>query len=308
MNMAEVSLVSRVLNGEATPCEHVTLSKVLLATDFSESSTRALDYALGIADRYQAQLLLFHCLDPLLFDLAAKPGQIQKAFDDAHRNLQQVAQGLSRQHRARNVEIKVVAKSGDFGVTLPQVVHDLEIGLIVIGTHGRTGWKKLLLGSVAEAMIDYSPCPVLTVGPSTHQTRMQHFGPKNILLATASSDRYPLVEAYACSLARKSGARLSVINVIENNSDRVIAEISQFEWYEPTLTYGAAGGQQVSPQHRTEIGTRGDLILKVAEQTAADLIVLGVPAGHKFTDRFLSTDSYQVVCGSPCPVLAVRGK
>jgi Universal stress protein family len=62
------------------------------------------------------------------------------------------------------------------------------------------------------------------------------------------------------------------------------------------------------PQVPTEIGTESDLILRVADEAVADLIVLTVPAAHRFTNRFLSTNSYRVVCGAACPVLTVRAK
>ena len=83
--------------------------------------------------------------------------------------------------------------------------------------------------------------------------------------------------------------------------------MSQFEWSESELKDATVERASTTlPQLPTEIGTERDLILQVADDAAADLIVLTVPATHKFTNRFLSTTSYRVVCGAPCPVLTLR--
>jgi nucleotide-binding universal stress UspA family protein len=184
---------------------------------------------------------------------------------------------------------------------------DLDLGLIVVGTHGRTGWKKLLLGSVAEMVVDKASCPVLTVGPRAYRSQLQHFGPKNILLASDASAHSKLAESYAFSLAQKYGSRLTALRVLEDRWGRVIAQASQLEWCGPELRDVVLEKGQTNPlQMLPEIGTRSDLILQAADQTAADLIVLTVPAAHRFADRLRSSNAYRVLCEAPCPVLTVR--
>jgi nucleotide-binding universal stress UspA family protein len=250
---------------------------------------------------------LFHCIDPTPYNLV-EPDAVQTARDDARRELERLASDLPR-GRARNVEVKVVAEAGDLAVILARTVKDLDLGLIVVGTHGRTGWRKLVLGSVAEIVVDQVSCPVLSVGPSANRTRIQEFGPKNILLVREASARFQLAESYASSLARKYGSRLTVVDVLENRSGRVVAQVSQLERCEgeqgntiPDRTWTS------SSQLPTEIGMQSDLILQFADQTAADLMVLAVPAAHRFADRFLSTNLYRVVCDAPCPVLTVHAR
>ena len=214
-----------------------------------------------------------------------------------------------RRGPAKNVEVKVLAEAGDLAVILPRVVKDLDLGLIVVGTHGRTGWRKLVLGSVAEIVVDQVSCPVLSVGPSANRTRIQESASENILLAREASARSQLAESYASSLARKYGSRLTVVDVLENRSGRVVAQLSQLEGCEAEQGNTILDRTQTSSsQLPTEIGMRSDLILQVADQTAADLMVLSVPAAHRFADRILSTNSYRVVCGAPCPVLTVHAR
>ena len=302
--MQETILASEMLQPSLTPDQMVGRN-ILLATDFSDCSARALGYALGIASRYESELYLFHCVDPTPYSLVG-PGVVQTTLDDARGELERLVSDLRRENRTKNVEIKVMVEAGDLGVVLPQVVKDLDLGLIVVGTHGRTGWRKMVLGSVAEMVVDHVSCPVLCVGPSNDRTRLQEFGPENILLAGEGSARASHARSYALSLARKYRSGLTIVDVLENRSGRVRAKVSQFKWQEPEERNGALDTAATSPpQLPAEVGTQSDLILQVADDTSADLIVLAVPKTHRFTDRFLSTDSYRVVSGAACPVLTV---
>lgn len=284
----------------------VVVRNILLATDFSQYSVRALNYALGIASRYKSQLYLFHCIDPAPYRLA-DPDVIWKTHDDLRNDLERLAWDLRNRGRAKDVEISVAVEVGDIGQTLPQTVKDLALDLIVVGTHGRTGWRKLVLGSVTETVIDLVSCPVLSVGPSTNRNRMEEFGPESIVLVSGTSAHSQRAESYAFSLTRKYGSRLTAVNVLENRSGRVVAEVSELECCEVEL--GNSPHARLVPgnlQLPTAIGAQSDLILQVAGRASADLIVLSVPENHRFTDRFVSNNSYQVVCAAPCPVLTVR--
>ena len=119
---------------------------ILLATDFSDFSARALRYALGIASRYESQLYLFHCVDPTPYNFLF-PGAVQTALDDARLELERLVSDLRHEDRAKNLEIKIMIEAGDLAVILPKTVKDLDLALMVVGTHGRTGWRKTVLGS-----------------------------------------------------------------------------------------------------------------------------------------------------------------
>ena len=286
--------------------DEVTVRNILLATDFSECSVRALDYAVGIANRYESQLYLFHCIDRAPYSLA-DPDVVWKTRDDVRCQLENLVLDLHRQGRGRNIEIKVVVEVGEVSSFLSHAVKDLDLGLIVVGTHGRSGWRKMVLGSVAEIVMGEVYCPVLSVGPSAHRTRIQEFGPESILLVSEASLRSQLAESFAFSLACKYGAGLSVVDVAESQFGRVRAQVSQLQLCRavtsaPIPETKLESYLQLSP----DLGTESDLILQVADRTAADLIVLAVPEAHRFTNRFASTNSYRVVSGAGCPVLTVH--
>ncbi len=297
-----------MLEWSSASADALTLRNILLATDFSESSTRALNYGLGIATRYSATLHLFHCIDPTPYNVGA-PDAVQTVREAAWRDMRRLESELCSRGQAKSVDVKFHVEVAELATILPEIVRDLDLGLIVVGTHGRTGWKKLALGSVAEVIVDCASCPVLVVGPYTDRNRLEQFGPESILFTCDASAHSKLAESYALSLARKYNSRLTVGHVLEEHAGRVLARVSQFEWHDTDLRDTSLGRNITNlPQFPNEVGTQSDLILRVAEGTAADLIVLTVPAAHRFTDRFLSTDSYRVLCGAACPVLAVRAE
>jgi nucleotide-binding universal stress UspA family protein len=304
----QATLLASQIRQPCVSLDQLSGRNILLATDFSECSTRAFDHALGIASRYQSQLYLFHCIDPAPYYLA-ESNAAQITREDAQRELEQLVSDFRREGRAKNVEIRVVVEVGNLSVILPKLVEDLDLALIVVGTHGRTGWRKLVLGSVAEMVVDKVSCPVLCVSPSSDGQRVQEFGPQNIVFASEHSARCKLAESYASSLAHKYHSRLTAIDVLENRSGRVLARISQFGWCDPDLRSTNLDPAETKPlELRTEIGAQSDLILRVADHVAADLIVLAITETHKLTHRFVSTNSYQVLINAACPVLTVRDR
>jgi nucleotide-binding universal stress UspA family protein len=301
--MQETGSLTAMRRSSASVLEPLTLPNILLATDFSEFSVRALDYALGIASRYKSRLHLFHCIDPTPYSFS-DPGEVQIVRDDARSELERLALDLGRQDRANNVALHVAVEAGSLPAILSHAVGDLELGLIVVGTHGRTGWRKLVLGSVAEAVLSQASCPVLSVGPCSNRTRLQEFGPENILLAYESSHPSRLAESYALSLACKYAAPLTEVDVLEATG-RITANVSQFG-YKLDKKHDTLETAHLDSLRRLTSTSQSDLILDMAGQTSADLIVLAVPPTHRFTDRFRSTNAYRIICEATCPVLSVH--
>jgi nucleotide-binding universal stress UspA family protein len=286
----------------------LSLRNILLATDFSEYSTPALSHALGIGAQYGSQLYLFHCIDPAAYSMVG-PEALQSACDAAWRDMQHLDSELRSGKLTKNVEIKLRVESGEMAAILTRIVKELSVDLIVVGMHGKTGWRKLVLGSVAERIISQVSCPVLAVGPSSGLREFPQFGPRSILFAGDSPKQSALAERYALSLASKYRSRLTTVEIIEDRPGHVVARASQSEWR------GAASEDASIKPESTEtlqlpqdIGTRGDLILQLSDRVNAGLIVLAAPQVHRLADRFRSSDTYQVLCRARCPVLAVHAQ
>lgn len=151
----------------------IKLNKILVPTDFSDFSKPALTYGCAMASRFDAELHLLNvCPDPvMLMPEAAALGAI---------NLNEHAEALQKSATEQLQQLppdgwengKEVIRTTDVGspfLKIIQYAKDVEIDLIVIGTHGRSGLTHLLMGSVAENIVRKSPCPVMTVKPEGHQ-------------------------------------------------------------------------------------------------------------------------------------------
>jgi nucleotide-binding universal stress UspA family protein len=143
------------------------IRKILVPFDFSEHSEKALRWAIDMAEKWQASVLLFHVVPtptypPMVtggfFDISQFETSLQ---EDAERRIREV---VAKEKRG-GIESKVVV-----GVPFPDICRTAEqekVDLIIMGSHGRTGLAHVLIGSVAERVVRHAPCPVLVVGKKT---------------------------------------------------------------------------------------------------------------------------------------------
>lgn len=136
-----------------------SISKILVATDFSSQAELALEWALRLHDAFSAKLILLHVID--IFSLAelscrAVGGDplLPVLRDEARHNMQQ--------WQVRVPDSEIVIREGSPRAVIVEAALELQCQIIVMGTHGRSGLAHLLLGSVAEYVVRYSKVPVLT--------------------------------------------------------------------------------------------------------------------------------------------------
>ena len=142
------------------------ITRILVPTDFSPTADAALDYAFGLAERFGASLQLLHVLDdPFVFEGMSAEAYIAEApvlrsamLADAREKL-----GHRAGPRQARVHVDTEVLFGHGARTIAEYAAERGVDLIVMGTHGRTGFAHLLLGSVAERLVRTAPCPVLTV-------------------------------------------------------------------------------------------------------------------------------------------------
>jgi nucleotide-binding universal stress UspA family protein len=144
-----------------------TIRKILLPTDFSEPSRRAVEYAASLAKSLDASVHLIHVLEePLMVGAARAAAQTTEAreqrYQDGRATLIDVASTL---HRPANV-VSVEVRTGIAAEEIVRAAIDYGCDLIVMATHGRSGMKHLMMGSVAEKVIRTAPCPVMVVRDS----------------------------------------------------------------------------------------------------------------------------------------------
>jgi nucleotide-binding universal stress UspA family protein len=149
----------------------VTFRRILVATDFAESAERALTCGVQLARRHGAELILLH----VYMDLPAYPeitaGQVEAIYEEQRRWIEDALERRARAARAEGLLARAVLKTGPAASTIAETAADEDADLIVVGTHGRSGLDRLIVGSVAERVVRLASCPVLVVKASKKAAR-----------------------------------------------------------------------------------------------------------------------------------------
>jgi nucleotide-binding universal stress UspA family protein len=299
------------VNGTETSVR-LALPKILLLTDFSEPSELAIPFAIAIAREYESKVCALHVLTPIQhsFESPQSAAATMEGLEErAQAGMQQVdAELVGIPHETLLIRGESVWPSVD------QVLSEYTIDLVILGTHGRTGAIKLLLGSVAEEIFRRASVPVLTIGPAVRKG--VHNGGKfrRVLFATDFTAEAQSAAPYAISMAQRNQARLLLLHVMRDPDfkrrsktpeDTVANAMHQlYELFPPQAELWCR------PEAAVRFGNPADRILDAAMEVGADLIVLGVrdAAGHLSAATHLErTTAHKVVAHAPCPVLTIRG-
>ena len=283
----------------------ITMKNILFATDFSAASDAAAPIAIQIARRYGAKIYGVHvnASDPY----AAAPEAWAAMAEAAEKAAKEDAGRLNEQ--LRGIDHEVVIGEGKIWEVMSDLIEQKEIDLVVLGSRGRTGFGKTLLGSVAEQILRQSPCPVLTVGPHVNLWSEEYAKMREILYATDLAADFPMAAPYAVSLAQENQAHLVLLHVIEDPKagDLVDSpEVVNVKERKLQQLVTEQAGLWCEPTYIVEQGPAAGKILDVAKRRHTDLIVLGArPAKGLATHLNIGT-VHKVVSQATCPVLTVR--
>ncbi len=292
----------------------VSMRNILLATDFSHSSDAALAHAASIARRYDAKMFVAHVIRPDAYQLVP-PEVTSVTLEQTRRFAEQQMANLLISGKLRDIPHQVLLGTGELWPVLSDLLSQHEIDLIVVGTHGRTGVRKLLLGSAAEEIFRMASCPVLTVGPKVAALEGSAEAPdplsrRRYLYATDFTAHSERAAAYAVSLAQENQAHLTLLHVVKETTDvspNNRARLVEFFNKRLRALLPDEAEMWCEPEILVEFGEPADAILKAADETQAELIALGVRRAGTFPGHLPPATAYKVVCQAHCPVLTVRG-
>lgn len=286
----------------------ITLRNLLFLTDFSKPSEAALPYVIAIAREYGASVCALHVLlpDPYVDMASGMATSLVEAHEDAAKTqMQQLEPQL-----AGTPHETILARGSAVWPALEEAIEKRKIDLIAVGTRGRTGALKFLLGSVAEEIFRRSPVPVITIGPSVRRTNEGSTKFERVLFAT--DFRAPSRAAgYAISLAQEHQAQLILLHVIgererrrEEKGQRLSVAEAMHQLHQIVPPEAELWCR---PETVVEHGEPAARILEAANQRRADLIVLGIRRTTHILDatHVEAATAHQVVAHAPCPVLTV---
>jgi nucleotide-binding universal stress UspA family protein len=291
----------------------MSLTKILCPIDFSAGSQQAMRVAVRLANEHGAELVLLHTwhVPPMAFSgesmLSAEI--IQEMRDDAQRGLDAAF------HAAAVLGAKRATAKLATGVPWDTITETAEAGfeLIVIGTHGRTGLPRFLLGSVAEKVVRHAPCSVLTV---RHDGNLQPF--RHVLCPVDFSASSRQAMELAAELVAPGGAGITLLHVLElpiafsgeprlpelyRDLDKRSADLLD-EWTTQLRTKTS-----VPVTARSRIGGAGGETLAVIDDDRTfDLVVMGSHGRSGIARALLGSAAEKVVRHARCPVVVARGR
>ncbi len=301
----------------------VAVKNVLFATDFSEASEAALPYAAAFSEYFGCELHVTHVLPDVKFlrPGAPDPAVFGSIYEDAYSNAQDKMRRFSK--RVKSIPHQVCVRHGEIPRVVAEMVRELEIDLIIAGTHGRTGLGRLIMGSVAEEILREVPCPVLTVGPNVVSRSIRDLGRlerdatplaakiRDVLYATDLRQESNDAAVFAASLAAAFGATFGMLHVVEDYGGRLSEDPGPVEASLKKLRemLPADIDLEHEPEFLAQFGVPADSILQTAAERETDLIVLGaLPAnGHlKAATHLGAAVAHRIIVGANCPVLTVR--
>lgn len=287
----------------------VKLEKILVGTDFSSASDRALEYALSLARPYESKILLVHVVTSDANVMLA-PEMMATTREEALRAAQERMGEILISGCMRDVPHETSIEAGALWPTLEKLIEKQQADLVVVGTTGAGGVKKALMGSAAEEIFRQSKCPVLTVGPAIQGVTPREVEFKNILFATDFGLGAEREAAYAFSFAQENQANLTLLHVVkhaDDYSEQGLALKQKAIVHELAELVPSGGELWCKPEFRVRLGDPVEEILTLAREMKADLVVIGAKRRKGFAAGHMPhTVADRVVRGAPCPVLTVR--
>ncbi len=296
----------------------ITIERILCPIDFSEFSQHALDHAAAIARWYDATITVLHVV-AVTPPSGAVRGPLFPPVVLAPEDLEQFRVATEEFARAETGDVRIVAvaRDGNPAAEIVRMAESMPANLIVLGTHGRSGFERLVLGSVTERILRKAVCPVLTV--PRRAPDVVPAGPilyKRILCAVDFAPTSMRALKYAVALAQEADARLTVVHVLEPGIFEPIP-MSGAELPPRDLNMRAVAMRRLHDAIAEEVRTYADVhevvlsgkgyreILRQAEEDHTDLIVVGAHGGGIGAVAFGSTTN-QIVRQATCPVLSLK--
>lgn len=300
----------------------IALRRILCPIDFSDYSRHALDHAVTIARWYESAVTVFY-VHPVVPMAASAPGApLFPPLLATSRDRDRVIESMrcfAGSGPGDEVPMAFEVVEGAAAAVILERAQTLPGDLIVMGTHGRSGFERLVLGSITEKVLRKASCPVLSVPPRVHG--VAHAAPlfTRMLCAVDFSDCSVNALHYAMSMAQEADAHLTVLHVME-----IPLEVQEFFAGDSDVfcDYTTSARDERRERLRTIVpdavrayctveltlaeGKPSREILRVAAEERSDLIVIGIHGRGAADLLFFGSTAQHVVREATCPVLTLR--
>lgn len=274
------------------------VKNILIPYDFSETADLSLEHAVFMAKLLKADITLLHIVETVSFTSAishALSGFEKKIEDATIEKLDQLAKDI---HLKSGITLHVRTEVGRIYKKICQVAKELGVDLIIMGTHGSSGYQQYSVGTNTSKVVMEAPCPVLSV-----QTHAKRLGFKKIILPIDETSESRQKVPFAVEIARYYSSHVSIVGLINfSNEDlkrKFKIKVEQVE------EYVADHGLNYDTTY-VEGSDLAKMTLQVAEEGDADMVVIMTEQEPSITGFLLGTYATKVVNGSQIPVLSIH--
>ena len=281
-------------------------STILFASEIP-ANERAFNFALAQAREFAADLILFHAYDTLVVAASETSGIRYYDYAAAARAEVKHLEPLAERARQTGIRCEVVVRPGLAADQILGYLRERAVDRIVMGTHSPGPIGKLLVGSVAEAVLRSAPVPVCIVGPEVIDGAYRNFATRTILSAVSFIDSSYVVATFAAELALLHDARLILQHVIRPQDRAEVLAGRTIEEVEADLLCLIPNDlrNQISIQTIVVPGDPTEELLYQSRAQQADLIVLGAHGASAFAAIARHGVVYKVLAHSHCPVITL---
>ena len=274
------------------------ISKILIPYDFSETADLSLEHAIFMAKLMKAEITLLHIVETVSFTSAishALSGFEQKIESATNDKLEQLAREI---HMKSGIALTVRTEVGRIYKKICNVAKEIDADIIIMGTHGVSGYEKFSVGTNTSRVVQEAPCPVLSV-----QTHAKGLGFSKILLPIDESNDSRQKVPFAVALARYYKSHITIIGLINFTGNDLTRKfkikVEQVEEYisKHDLNYDTqfVEGKDLAA-----------MTMKAADDSDADLLVIMTEQEPSITGFLLGTYAVKVVNNSKVPVLSIH--
>jgi len=295
----------------------IQIRSILCPVDLSDTSARAYDYATMLARWYKAPLTVIEMIwvgVPTVRPSSSPLVVPQTMMDEYARELHHFVKAKT----PTGIKVETVLREGPMVQGILEEARTRGADLIVMGTHGRGGFERLVLGSVAEKVLRKAACPVLTVPP--HSTAAPPPAPAFVTIVCPIDFSPSSLHAlrYALSLAQESGGRLLLAHVFDQPVDRPVPrghgpdlsaarrQAEEQALRELQAAVPEEAREWCTCQEMTRMGRPHEEIVTLAAEQHAAVIVMGVHGRHSVEHALFGSTANQVLRHATCPVLTIR--
>ncbi|MCU4744577.1 universal stress protein [Halobacteria archaeon AArc-m2/3/4] len=274
--------------------------EILVATDGSDLATLSAEQGLAVAKTFDATIHAVSVVE------TADDGDLESVSEERRDDCRHFVDAIEADAIDRDVDVVTAVRAGRPSRELLAYADENEVDLVVVGTHGRTGIRRWIMGSVATSVLRDARCPTLTVNASVTSVPRAF---DDILVATDGRPGADAAIDRGLDLAEAYGATVHAVSVVDDTHSHMRVVLDEFERVSEESTAEIttrATERGVNAVSAVERGLPHETLVAYASDHDVDLVVIGTESRSGLERLVIGSVSQRVVCEAPVPVLTVR--